>query len=113
MIRPRCWLASVLAALAFTFAFTGQAAETPVERHGALRVQGNRIVDRRGEPVALRGMSLFWSQWQGGFYNAEAIRWLRDDWHCSVVRVAVGIEGGGYLKNPAAEKAKAEAVSRT
>lgn len=110
LFSPRSGLAAVLTALAFALASTARAAETPVERHGTLRVQGNRIVDRRGEPVVLRGMSLFWSQWQGGFYNAEAIRWLRDDWHCTVVRVAVGIEGGGYLKNPAAEKAKAEAV---
>src|SRR4051812_38066252 len=35
----------------------------PVGRHGALRVAGNRIVDASGEPLQLRGMSLFWSQW--------------------------------------------------
>jgi endoglucanase len=85
-------------------------APTPVERHGQLRVRGNRIVDKQGDPVVLRGMSLFWSQWQGQFYNAEAIRWLRDDWHCSVVRVALGVDGGGFLREPAREQAKVRAV---
>ncbi len=87
-----------------------QAAPTPVELHGALRVKGNRLVDQRGEPVVLRGMSFFWSQWQGQFYRRETVRWLRDDWHCSVVRAALGVEGGGYLRDPEREKAKVRAV---
>lgn len=83
---------------------------TPVERHGQLRVQGNRIVDQHGEPVVLRGMSLFWSQWQGQFYNTNAVRWLRDDWRCTAVRAAMGVEQGGYLANPEREKQKVKAV---
>jgi endoglucanase len=55
-------------------------AETAVEKHGQLRVQGNRIVDKSGAPVQLRGMSLFWSQWIPKYYNAATIQWLRDDW---------------------------------
>lgn len=86
------------------------AAPTPVEKHGALQVRGNRIVDQHGEPVVLRGMSLFWSQSQGKFYNADAIRWLRDDWRCTVVRAAMGVEHRGYLQNPEREIAKVRAV---
>jgi endoglucanase len=55
-------------------------------------------------------MSLFWSQWGGQFYNAECVRWLRDDWGCNVVRAAVGVGSGGYLKNPEAEMKKADTV---
>ncbi|MBC8374167.1 MAG: hypothetical protein H8E53_11270, partial [Planctomycetes bacterium] len=39
-----------------------------VEKHGRLRVEGNRIVDKNGKPVAMHGMSLFWSQWMGQYY---------------------------------------------
>ena len=40
--------------------FAGSASsETPVERHGALRVESGRLVDQSGSPVVLRGMSLF------------------------------------------------------
>ncbi len=85
-------------------------AQTAVERHGQLRVEGNRIVDKSGEPVVLRGMSLFWSQWQPQYYNASAIRWLRDDWNANVVRAAIGVHSGGYLQNPERETKKAEAV---
>ena len=34
-----------------------------VEMYGQLRVQGRYLVDKNGNPVQLRGMSLFWSQW--------------------------------------------------
>ncbi len=51
-------------ALLLAFCSLPALAQTPVERHGQLQVQGKGIVDQRGEPVVLRGMSLFWSQWQ-------------------------------------------------
>jgi len=83
---------------------------TIVEQHGALRVQGNRIVGKHGKPVTLRGMSLFWSQWIGKYYNRDAVRWLRDDWRCTLTRAAMAIEHGGYLENPKQEVAKVAAV---
>jgi len=83
-----------------------------VAKHGRLRVAGNRIVDRNGKPLALHGMSLFWSQWMPQFYNADAVKWLRDDWGCTVVRAAMAIEHGGYLKNPKREKERVLTVVR-
>lgn len=101
----------LLAALAlFTLAATATQAETPVERHGQLRVEGGRIVDQHGAPVTLRGMSLFWSQWAPRFYNAETVDWLADDWQVTVVRAAIAVPSGGYLEHPERETAKAEAV---
>src|SRR4051812_36961118 len=88
----------------------GHAQPSPVARHGQLRVEGNRIVDRNGNPVVLQGMSFFWSQWMGKFYNTNVVRWLRDDWHCTVVRAAMAVEAGGYLANPEREKEKIKTV---
>jgi len=82
------------------------ALETAVARHGKLQVRGNRIVDKTGKPVALHGMSLFWSQWMGQYYNADAVNWLVTDWRCDIVRAAMGVGSGGYLENPAREKQK-------
>jgi len=87
-----------------------QAAGNAVERHGQLQVKGNRIVGKDGKPVQLRGMSLFWSQWIGKYYNRETVQWLRDDWKSTVVRAALAVEPDGYLANPAREKAKVMAV---
>ncbi|HRI65964.1 MAG TPA: hypothetical protein PK156_17070, partial [Polyangium sp.] len=39
----------------------GMQTDTAVGIHGTLQVQGNKIVDKSGTPVQLRGMSLFWS----------------------------------------------------
>ncbi|MDP6634559.1 MAG: glycoside hydrolase family 5 protein [Phycisphaerae bacterium] len=111
----RTLLLSIIPAVVLTsLVLTGTTrAKTPkapegsiVAKHGRLRVQGNRIVDKNGKPVALHGMSLFWSQWMGQYYNSGAVKWLRDDWGCTVVRAAMAIEHGGYLKNPKREKEK-------
>jgi endoglucanase len=102
----RIWSA-IIAALVIA---TPVVAQTPVERHGQLRVEGNRIVDAGGQPVQLKGMSLFWSQWMGQYYNADAIRWLRDDWNVTVVRAAMAVHSGGYMEHPDRERAKVEAV---
>lgn len=79
---------------------------TPVEYYGALKVSGNRIVGKDDKPVQLRGMSFFWSQWIGKYYTPEAVKWLKDDWHCNIVRAAMAVGSGGYLTNPAIEKEK-------
>jgi endoglucanase len=79
---------------------------TPVEKYGQLKIQGNKLLDKNNQSVQLRGMSFFWSQWIGGYYNAQAVKWLKDDWRCTVVRAAMAVEYDGYLTNPAAEKAK-------
>ena len=81
-----------------------------VEKYGNLSVSGTYIVDQNGNPITLRGMSLFWSQWMGRFYNEGCIQWLKNDWKCTVVRAAMGVESGGYLQNPQAEMNKVKTV---
>lgn len=89
----------------------GPSSNTPVGRHGALRVQGSEMVDEQGQSVQLKGVSLFWHNWMGQYYNAATVSWLVDDWNISVVRAAIGVEvEAGYLQNEADAKAKARAV---
>jgi endoglucanase len=84
------------AALALMLSASGAAAEaptgTPVACHGALAVKDGRIVGAHGEPVTLRGMSLFWSQWAPQYYTAETVEWLAKDWKVDVVRAAIAAE---------------------
>ena len=65
--------------------------ETPVQKYGQLRIEGTKLLDKNGKPVQLRGMSLYWSQAYlgGGFYNANAVKWLADDWKVTIVRAAM------------------------
>ena len=63
---------------------------TPVSVHGQLKVQGNRIVDKDGRPVALHGMSMYaWSQQGLQFYNATAVKRLVEEWKCTVIRIPI------------------------
>lgn len=79
-------------------------------RVAPLRVVRGRIETDHGQVARLRGMSLFWSQWMPRFYNADVVRWLRDDWRVDVVRAAMGVHRGGYLEHPRRETARVRAV---
>ena len=84
--------------------------KTLVDHYGQLSIDGTHVVDKNGNPIQLRGMSLFWSQWMAQYWTPATIKWLRDDWKCTVVRAAMGVEKGGYLTNPEFERQKVETV---
>ena len=77
-----------------------------VRRHGRLYVVGNRIVGEHGLPVSLAGNSFYWSQWQGGFFNPDVVKWLKLDWKTAIIRVPLGVENNGYLDHPEREQAR-------
>jgi endoglucanase len=93
--------------LLLVFCFdTRLTSQTFVEQNGQLSVKGTVIVNKDGDTVQLKGMSFFWSQWIGKYYTYNTVKWLRDDWKCTVVRAAMAVEAGGYLTSPKAEKQK-------
>ena len=79
---------------------------TAVDYYGQLKVSGNRITGKGDSAIQLRGMSFYWSQWMGKYYNASVVKWLKDDWYCNVIRAAMAVDNGGYLTNPLVEKQK-------
>lgn len=85
--------------------------DSPVARHGALSAKAGKVVDARGKPVTLRGMSLFWSQWAPRYYSRETVDWLAGDWKVDIVRAAIAAEGNdGALQHFDREFAKASTV---
>lgn len=112
MTTRRLALAGLTASLALPTALSAMGAphRSLVARHGRLAVRGNQVVDAHGQPIVLRGASLFWSQWEPAFYNRDAIAWLKRDWHASVVRAAIAASAGGYDKHPAQQTRLAEAA---
>lgn len=83
-----------------------------VKDHGQLSVGGTQLVDKNGDKISLRGVSLGWHNWWPRFYNKETVKWLRDDWKANVLRVAMGVDAdeNSYIKSPDASKAKVQAV---
>nr|AAM50039.1 putative gland protein G26D05 [Heterodera glycines] len=80
--------------------------------HGNLRVKGTHLADEKGETVQLRGMSLYWSQWEYGskFFNEKTVNCLKCSWHADIVRAPLAVDQGGYLSNPEQEYAKVKSV---
>lgn len=83
-----------------------------VKKHGQLKVVGTQLVDNNNQAIVLRGMSFGWHSMWPRFYNEEAVRWLKKDFKCTVVRAAMGVEAGEspYIKKPEFSKEKIEAV---
>jgi endoglucanase len=97
--------------LAMTLQFA--VAQTPVSVNGALRVSGNKIVNKNNQPVSFAGPSYFWSNTGWGaerFYNGSVVNYFRSNWNAGIIRAAMGVEeGGGYLTDPS-NKTRVKAV---
>ena len=77
----------------------------PVKQYGQLQVKGTQLCDQQGLPVTLRGVSFGWHNWWPRFYNKKVLKTLKRDWHCTVVRAAIGVQPdedpkAGYIQNP-------------
>ncbi|AXT51607.1 T9SS C-terminal target domain-containing protein [Aquimarina sp. BL5] len=101
------WLVMLL------FIWAGGTAQTVVQKHGRLKVQGNRIVDKNNQEVSLAGNSLFWSNAgdTSDFYDAETVEHLASNWNSSIIRAAMGVKenwdgGTGYIDSPNLQKNK-------
>ena len=83
--------------LCFVILCTSVPAHAAVER---LSVKGTFLVNEQGDKVVLKGVSLGWHNWWPRFYNAAAVKTLKEQWHCTLVRAAMGVEPeGAYLTN--------------
>ncbi|MDE6108914.1 MAG: glycoside hydrolase family 5 protein [Muribaculaceae bacterium] len=79
------------AALAVLSMAAGASAQNAVERHGRLHVNGTQLVDEKGEPVQLRGVSMGWHNMWPRFYNGGTVDRLVNDWGADIVRCSVGV----------------------
>jgi len=75
-----------------------------VAQHGQLSVRGTQLIDSHGNPIRLRGMSLFWSQWGSKYWTPDVINWLKEDWNVTLIRAPMGVASGGYLEGMNVQK---------
>ncbi|KAI1729762.1 cellulase (glycosyl hydrolase family 5) domain-containing protein [Ditylenchus destructor] len=78
--------------------------------YGQLSVSGTNLKGANGSTVALHGMSLFWSQWMGKYWNADTIKAIKCSWNANIVRAPMGVDQGGYLTDPVTQEMLVETV---
>lgn len=79
-----------------------------------ITTRGNQVLFG-GQPGSIAGMSLFWSNnnWGGErFYNADVVRWLKQDWNIKLIRAAMGVgtEPGGYIQSPGPNRQRVQTI---
>jgi endoglucanase len=96
---------------AFFFLTTFCVNAQPVKTNGKLSVKGTFLVNEKGDKIVLRGVSYGWHNWWPRFYTQESVKWLADDWKCTVVRAAMGVgPRGSYIDKKEWSKEKINAV---
>jgi endoglucanase len=100
----------IIVGMIFTFTWIKTPGQ-PVIEHGQLLVKETHIVDKHGKIIALQGVCYGWTNWWPRFYNKESVKWLAEDWKCTVVRAAMGVGmGNSYLDKPEWSKKLLETV---
>lgn len=75
-----------------------------VKQNGKLKVEGTQLVNQKGDPVVLHGMSFGWSCFHPRFYTAGAVHELVKEWHSTVIRASLGVEPAkGYKQDSATQ----------
>lgn len=73
--------------------------KTPVELHGKLSVQGNKLIDQNGQTVQLTGISTHGLQWYPQYVNKDTFEYMEKQWGINVIRLAMYTDPSvGYSK---------------
>lgn len=63
--------------------------QTPVARHGALRVSGTDLKDKHGKTIQLKGVSTHGIAWFPQYVNKKSFQTLRDKYGINLIRLAM------------------------
>ena len=81
----------------------------------SITTAGNQVLFG-GQKGSVAGMSLFWSNNGWGaedFYNASAVKFVKDNWKANLIRPAMGVEeSGAYLSDRTGNQNRLETVVR-
>ncbi len=84
-----------------------QAQKTPLEKYGALRVKGSKLLAEDGSTCQLHGVSTHGIAWFPAYVNASAFQNLRDRWGVDTIRLAMyTAEYQGYCNSGAENRVK-------
>ncbi len=86
---------------------TGETLLATPSNSGALHVEGTQLVDSKGNPVQLRGISTHGLSWFPQYVNQELFHELHKEWNANVMRLAMyTAENGGYCTDGNKDKLK-------
>ena len=72
----------------------------PVSYYGQLQTSGNKIIGSSyKEPVQVKGMSFFWSNWQGQYWNSGTVDRMVEEFKCEILRCSLGVDDQGSIYN--------------
>ena len=82
------------------FSEVSAAESGPVSYYGQLQTSGNKIIGSSyKEPVQVKGMSFFWSNWQGQYWNSGTVDRMVDEFKCEILRCSLGVDDQGSIYN--------------
>ncbi len=94
----------LLSFLLLSKGFCQYPANSPVAKNGKLKLSGINLVSECGNNVQLRGMSTHGPQWYGNCITTGGLDMLANTWGADIYRLALYVEEGGYVNNPAGWK---------
>lgn len=102
----------IIAAIVLCATSIAAHAATPVKTNGQLRVEGTQLVNSKGQPVQLRGVSFGWHCLWPQFYNTSAVDYLAKKWNVDIVRCSIGLdlEDQSFEKQPAMAYEKVDQI---
>ena len=72
-------------------------ASTPLAANGRLQISQGKVVNEKGQPFTIKGVSTHGLAWYPQYVNQAAFKTLRDDWGVNTIRLAMyTAEYGGY-----------------
>lgn len=90
--------AILLTILIVRFVVASFISPNPYKEHGALSVKDGQLVDEKGKPFQLKGVSTHGINWYPQYINRRSFKTLRDKWGVNVIRLAVYTRGyNAYL----------------
>lgn len=62
----------------------------PVSYYGQMQANGNRIIgSKTNNPMQVKGMSFFWSNWSTHMYSSTNVDRMVDEFKCEMILLSV------------------------
>ena len=81
--------------------------QTPLSKNGRLKVKKASLVNSKGKPVILKGVSTHGINWFPEYVNPDTFKTLRDKWNVNCIRLAMYTEDyNGYCSGGSKKELK-------